>query len=137
MPRGPRKDGKTCSLDDCPKPLYALGYCITHYFRHLRHGDPRVVKPSGGPKFIPDELRGIPQRTLKRWIDQGYVKPNRNPDTSRREWSEKEVAVVLLLDRLVTAGLTPHCAAKVARAAVLRGLSEVRIGKGIYLRMEK
>jgi hypothetical protein len=47
MPRG-------CSIDDCPFPHEARGWCVMHYTRWLRHGDPNIVLQCGrGTAGIP------------------------------------------------------------------------------------
>lgn len=35
---------KTCAIDGCEKKVLARGWCVTHYERWRRHGDPNIVK---------------------------------------------------------------------------------------------
>lgn len=35
----------TCSIDGCPKPSSARGWCKMHHTRYLRHGHPLSLKP--------------------------------------------------------------------------------------------
>lgn len=35
---------RTCSIEDCEKPVHGRGWCGTHYMRWLMHGDPMTVK---------------------------------------------------------------------------------------------
>ncbi|MBB3112193.1 hypothetical protein FHS18_004279 [Paenibacillus phyllosphaerae] len=35
---------KTCTVEDCDKPVKAKQYCAMHHQRWLRHGDPAAVK---------------------------------------------------------------------------------------------
>lgn len=41
----------TCSYadsdGDCPEPYYSRGYCLKHYTRWRKHGDPGIVKKTG------------------------------------------------------------------------------------------
>lgn len=55
-----RRDGAhTCTLNGCDKPLRARGWCLTHYMRWRRYGEPgaaaplRVWKYSGADCLIP------------------------------------------------------------------------------------
>lgn len=41
---------RACSVGDCPHQYLASGYCSKHYQRWKRHGDPSVVKPTGGAR---------------------------------------------------------------------------------------
>lgn len=34
---------RTCSIDDCDKPVHGQGWCNNHYMRWKRHGDPLGV----------------------------------------------------------------------------------------------
>ncbi|MGQ0480000.1 MAG: hypothetical protein ACT4O0_03070 [Pseudonocardia sp.] len=34
-----------CAVTGCPGPRYARGWCVTHYRRWQRHGDPRPDQP--------------------------------------------------------------------------------------------
>lgn len=45
----------TCSIERCDKPILARGFCSTHYYRLLRHGDPVATKIA--PKGTPDRER--------------------------------------------------------------------------------
>ena len=37
---------RSCSLRDCDNPQHARGWCLMHYHRWRRHGDPRtLVRP--------------------------------------------------------------------------------------------
>ena len=38
---------RICNFDGCTGPVYARGWCITHYGRVRRHGDPNRVDRSG------------------------------------------------------------------------------------------
>jgi len=35
----------TCEVPDCARPLYARGWCVAHYRRWQRHGDPQASLP--------------------------------------------------------------------------------------------
>jgi len=39
---------KTCSIDDCCRPVKALGLCNSHYLRQSRHGSPHAGGASRG-----------------------------------------------------------------------------------------
>jgi len=36
---------KTCSVQNCNRSVYAIGYCYIHYTRYKRHGHPQTDKP--------------------------------------------------------------------------------------------
>lgn len=35
----------SCGIPECPRPFYARGWCVTHYRRWQRHGDPQPAAP--------------------------------------------------------------------------------------------
>ena len=37
----------TCSYGGCPEPYYSRGYCLKHYTRWRKHGDPGIVNKPG------------------------------------------------------------------------------------------
>ncbi|WP_454044393.1 hypothetical protein [Cellulosimicrobium sp. Marseille-Q8652] len=45
-----RRTGRpdTCTIDGCDKPHKSLGYCMAHYHRYRRHGDP-LASGTGRP----------------------------------------------------------------------------------------
>lgn len=51
-PRSRHKPGEPgrCSVDDCPRPLKARGWCGTHYRRWSKYGDPLHVEQEWTPK---------------------------------------------------------------------------------------
>lgn len=38
--------GVTCQVDECDSPVRALGYCLAHYKRFRRWGDPSIKRPT-------------------------------------------------------------------------------------------
>jgi len=48
--------GMTCSIEGCPKPVYARrpskGWCVTHYRRWMSHGDPLTILTDRGKPLI-------------------------------------------------------------------------------------
>jgi hypothetical protein len=38
--------GRTCTIDGCDKQYESLGYCVAHYKRYIRHGDPHAGRPT-------------------------------------------------------------------------------------------
>lgn len=44
MPQGIKADSDVCSIDGCDKPYQARGWCLKHYTRWKRHGDPLYVE---------------------------------------------------------------------------------------------
>lgn len=43
------KNSRFCSIADCNKPVYGHGWCLAHYTRWRRHGDPLVrARPANG-----------------------------------------------------------------------------------------
>ena len=53
---------RTCSIDDCDRPIGGRGWCQTHCMRWRRHGDPehggRVLRQSGTGQ--PCSIKGCP-----------------------------------------------------------------------------
>ena len=43
---------RICSIPDCDKPEYELGYCNTHYQKWKRHGDPLSNQPAPTPRGV-------------------------------------------------------------------------------------
>lgn len=37
---------RTCQIDECDFKHYARGWCLIHYNRWRKHGDPNILKPS-------------------------------------------------------------------------------------------
>ena len=56
----------TCSVEGCPRRIFARGVCTKHYSRLLRYGDPSGRNHRGAPRTISDdtakELRAIWER---------------------------------------------------------------------------
>jgi hypothetical protein len=50
----PDPEFRKCTASDCAKPYYGKGYCIAHYERWRRHGDPLagVASPGEGERFV-------------------------------------------------------------------------------------
>jgi len=48
----------TCQVTDCQNPIKTRGWCVMHYSRWLRHGDPLVTKRDRRPasEKIPDRV---------------------------------------------------------------------------------
>ena len=61
-----------CSIPDCTKPRETRGWCLMHYYRWYRHGDP--TKPS--------RLKRPPGMPLAEWILQRSVRT----DSGCLEW---------------------------------------------------
>lgn len=38
---------RTCSADECIRPAVARGFCLKHYKRYMKYGDPAVVVQDG------------------------------------------------------------------------------------------
>lgn len=49
-------DKPICAIQDCNKPVKTRGWCVAHYKRFLRHGDPLAG--------------GIPKREARRFLDE-------------------------------------------------------------------
>jgi 5-methylcytosine-specific restriction endonuclease McrA len=73
---GARMGERTCSIDGCNKPSRVRGWCVTHYHRFNRHGDPLVIRqmvPKRGMKCSildcekPVAGRGWCQAHYRRW----------------------------------------------------------------------
>lgn len=85
---------RTCSIEDCPYPHEARGFCKKHYRRWRVHGDPLVVGKGGGgdnvrlgfrqPMDDWDKKRvtcllsqGLSYRAIQRSTGIGYVTVHR------------------------------------------------------------
>jgi hypothetical protein len=57
---------RTCTLEDCEKPLYSNGLCSMHDARRRRHGDVNKVDPRrGGPRKEPRPVKHGTQWALQ------------------------------------------------------------------------
>jgi len=102
---------KICNIEDCDKKSYGLGWCIKHYQRYKRNGDPLVLKYKGwhispdGYKKIPDvtkrqravlEHRAVMEAHLGRLLVKGenvhHINGNRqdNRIENLELWSERQ-----------------------------------------------
>lgn len=83
---------------------------------------------------------GITRRQLDYWTRQGYLHcEDREVDTSGypRRWPIAERDIAMLMQRMITAGVTVEVAATVARQVVETGMPEASIGDGITLLLER
>lgn len=58
-----RQPGRLCSVEECPRPHKAKGFCAAHYKRFLAFGDPQADRPIGtvdGTGSISHGYRHIP-----------------------------------------------------------------------------
>lgn len=83
---------RLAACSECPRKVHARGFCITHYFRWRRHGDPNYV----GSKRIPDEevWKHIKRNRQGCWVWQGR-KNNRGYGVLGRRRYAHIVAYVL------------------------------------------
>lgn len=135
----PRKrlDGKTCKLPGCKRPMYAKDLCDPHYRRDRLYGDPHYRRPVGGPRLVPPDLdAAITRRQRELWVQHGYVKPERTT-SGRYQWTQTEVDIAILMARIALTGLPLETAAKVARAAVVKGKKEHALVRGLILRVNR
>lgn len=60
---------RLCSIPDCDKPIHGLGYCLAHYGRWRRYGDPLAGRtPTGEPlRFIERVVLGYPKDDCLPW----------------------------------------------------------------------
>lgn len=65
---------RTCSIDECPRPTYARGWCGKHYKRWQRHGDPLVGER---PSMCSVETCGRPVST-RGWCHGHYLRWRRH-----------------------------------------------------------
>ncbi|GII63570.1 hypothetical protein Skr01_36550 [Sphaerisporangium krabiense] len=81
------------------------------------------------------EATGVPRTTLMRWVEEGLLQPRPRGRGTPQEWPAAEVAIAVLLARLVAAGMHTAPAAAVARTVVAFGLDEVELGQGLTLKI--
>lgn len=85
----------TCSVDECPRPVYGRGWCNKHWQRWRKHGDPQYVAP---PKPRPTcsvsecdrvvDARGMCSMHYKRWKAHGD--PGYKASAADRFWKRVE-----------------------------------------------
>lgn len=80
---------RICTVDGCPRPLRARGWCVTHYERWRQHGDVTVVLANWNPPECTAEgcnrkptRRGLCTLHYARWRRYGDVTIFR-PDATR------------------------------------------------------
>jgi hypothetical protein len=103
----------------------ARGICPRCYQCRITAGTiderpPLGTREGGGLASSPLQF-GITYRQLDYWVRQGYLVPNHaSPGSgSWRSWPEPEMEVARMMGVLVTAGLRPEAAARVARGGAL------------------
>jgi hypothetical protein len=48
---------RACSVENCGKKHFSLGYCNTHYYRFKRNGDPSRLRGQGNPVITADDFQ--------------------------------------------------------------------------------
>lgn len=79
--------------------------------------------------------RGLTERQLVYWVDNGLLHPVARGRGTPRHWPQLELQVADLMRRLVDAGLTPGVAAIAARAHH-NGRPLVRLAPGVVLAID-
>jgi hypothetical protein len=107
---------RACVL--CGARWYVRRLCAPCYYKQRSAGTldqfPPLSKRVGDLQLL--TTAGITYRQLDYWCRQGYLQPEHLGGSGVfRQWSKAEVRVVHTMGRLVTAGLLPPVAAKVAR----------------------
>jgi DNA-binding transcriptional MerR regulator len=71
---------------------------------------------------------GITARQVDHWVRKDYLRPYHEGGTGNpREWPTRELAIAMLMKRLIDAGFTPAAAHEVARnAETVRSLYSLR-----------
>lgn len=64
-------NNRTCSVDGCTKDIAARGWCMTHYVRWRKHGDPTVRLTAQRPKTCSIEGCDRPHKGLG-WCAKHY-----------------------------------------------------------------
>ncbi len=92
---------KPCSIDGCPRPLFARGWCQPHYYRWKRTGDARAV----------EALRDHSAYGTGRQVKDGYVRVSAHdhPDADSRGYAlEHRLVMEQVLGRRLLPFETPH-----------------------------
>ncbi len=87
------RPGRACSVADCDRPVQARGWCVMHWSRWRRNGDPERLQAKPMPLFegaegqpgvcsVPDcgrkiRARGVCVTHYQRWRDTGNVDADR------------------------------------------------------------
>lgn len=75
---------KVCKLEGCGERHYGRGYCLKHYTRYMRHGDPAVVNQSGWPPGRPRvDDHGTLERYRKKCRCEACVQAKHDADRER------------------------------------------------------
>lgn len=113
---------RLCAVDGCEHVSRARGWCVTHYERWRRYGDPLGRSTFEPVKTMPDlDALGITYRQLDYWTRCGLLQPDAATPGSgnRRVWTDEELMVAARAARLHAAGLTLGAAFTVARGGEL------------------
>jgi DNA-binding transcriptional MerR regulator len=78
-------------------------------------------------------LAGVTYRQVDHWCRAGYVKAPADGSGTVRAIPAGEVAVLLMMARMVNAGLNRTAAARLARLAVEENLHTLPLGGGLVL----
>jgi hypothetical protein len=129
-------DVSTCQI--CDRPILARGLCRMHYERNRKWGDPHRSNPPGTRRSVPDELAaaGISARMRNHWAALGVIGLEQDPISGRYLWTADDIAVALLVKRLVDAGLPLAMAGTVAQLKVRRGRSRMPVADGVYVSVD-
>lgn len=94
---------RTCSANDCSRQSVARGFCLKHYKRYMKHGDPEVVKrdgtvlphclicgavnPENRRKYCSEPcLRLAQSEQIRQWVVDN---PDRSGDIRRRSQAKR------------------------------------------------
>lgn len=89
---------------------------------------PEPVRYRPDPTYATEPVTPATAGQIAHWVKAGWLRPHRCRATGARTWPPAEVDVARLMARLVTAGLTPEAAHRVARGGHLAPGITITIG---------
>lgn len=107
-----------CTVRGCSEAHYAKGWCRRHYERALRHGSPTGGGPPSTRNFpAAFSEHAMSERRVVYLLDKGVMRAPLD-ERGRRTWSQREIAIGVLANRLERAGFKLDRAADLARRYV-------------------
>jgi len=114
-----RRPKRACSLEDCPQPHAAKGYCRSHYRAWKLYGDPRKLQPWGQKGC---SITGCNRRHRCRGLCAAHYEMSRRIKAEPLQWDRKRprLPAAPLHDVINARAAAGRSAAEIARALGLK-----------------